>query len=126
MSTFGERLKTLREESKLSQQELGAKLNLSQSTIAYYESNKKQPSQTTLKKMAKYFSVSTDYILAQSNNPTPSNPPQKKKPKDLLRILEQEDYTLNGEIASPADKEKIAKIIELMYWDAKEQNKRKK
>ena len=47
-------------------------------------------------------------------------------PKELLKILEQEDYTLNGEIASPEDKEKIAKIIELMYWDAKEQNKRKK
>ena len=51
---------------------------------------------------------------------------KKKMPKDLLKILEQEDYTLNGRLASPEDKARIQTIIEAIYWDAKERNRRKK
>lgn len=50
---------------------------------------------------------------------------ERKKPKDLIKLLEQEEYTLNGELATPEDKERIKRIVEAMYWDAKEKNKRK-
>jgi len=65
MAMIGERLKELRESKKLTQEELAKFLNLSQSSIAYYESSKKpkQPSQRTLIKIAKYFNVTLDYLL---------------------------------------------------------------
>lgn len=63
MSTFGSRLKNLRENKELSQGELGKRFNLSQSTIAYYESDKKQPNNNTLKKIADFFGVTVDYLL---------------------------------------------------------------
>ncbi|MFB9326968.1 helix-turn-helix domain-containing protein [Paenibacillus aurantiacus] len=65
MSTFGERLKKLRERKKLSQKELAERFNLSQSTIAYYETNKKQPSQSTLQKFADFYETSVDYLLGR-------------------------------------------------------------
>lgn len=65
MITFGRRLKELREKKEMSQEELGRRFNLSQSTIAYYEMDKKQPSQNTLHKMADYFEVTTDYLLGR-------------------------------------------------------------
>ncbi|MCL6446826.1 MAG: helix-turn-helix transcriptional regulator [Armatimonadetes bacterium] len=72
MNTFGQRLKVLREEKKLSQEELGKIFHLSQSTIAYYEKDKKQPSQKTLQKFADFFNVSVDYLLGRTNNPKPA------------------------------------------------------
>lgn len=76
-----------------------------------------------LNKLTKIFNVTADEILGGQALPETSDQP--KKPKDLLKILEQEDYTLNGRLASPEDKERLATIIEAMYWDAKKKNKRK-
>lgn len=63
MATFGERLKELRDENGLSQEDLAKLFNLSQSTISYYEKNKKEPSKRTLTKFALLFGVSVDYLL---------------------------------------------------------------
>lgn len=71
MATFGERLKALREHRNLSQDALGKVLHLSQSVIAHYEADRKQPSNDTLKDIADVFNVTTDYLLGRSNNPLP-------------------------------------------------------
>ncbi|WP_242952403.1 helix-turn-helix domain-containing protein [Anaerocolumna xylanovorans] len=57
------RLKELREHKGLTQKDLAHKLNLTQSTIAYYESGKKLPTVDTLLSLAKFFNVSTDFLL---------------------------------------------------------------
>jgi len=67
MTTFGARLKKERESRDLSQQELANRLNLSQSSIAYYEKDKKQPPQNTLAKIADFFEVSVDYLLGRTD-----------------------------------------------------------
>lgn len=61
---FGERLKNLRLEKKLTQKELGANLSLAESTISLYESAKREPDFETVKKIAAFFGVSTDYLLS--------------------------------------------------------------
>ncbi|PWW06281.1 helix-turn-helix protein [Paenibacillus cellulosilyticus] len=68
MPTFGERLKKLRDRKGISQQELADRFNLSQSTIAYYESDKKQPSQNTLQKLADFYETSVDFLLGRTQN----------------------------------------------------------
>lgn len=73
MATFGERLKSEREKRKLSQQELASRLNISQSSIAYYEKNRKQPPHPTLIKIANHFDVSIDYLLGETDNPSTTN-----------------------------------------------------
>lgn len=64
---FEVRLKELRERKGLTQEDLAQKLNLTQSTIAYYEGGKKLPTVDTLISLAKFFHVSTDFLLGLCN-----------------------------------------------------------
>lgn len=68
MKQFGEQLKKLREEKRLSQEQLGYIFNVSQSSISSYESGDKEPDQTTLIKMATFFNVTNDYLLGASKS----------------------------------------------------------
>lgn len=61
------RLRKLRKEKGLSQKKLGDELGLAVSTIAMYETDKRNPDSETLKKIAKFFDVSTDYLLGVSS-----------------------------------------------------------
>ena len=54
---------TLRKKQGITQQELADAINISRSTIAGYEIEDKQPSYEVIAKIAKYFSVSTDFLL---------------------------------------------------------------
>ena len=64
--TFGERLAELRKKQGLSQSELAKKLNISKSTLAMYETDKRQPNFETQTKIADFFEVSIDYLLGRS------------------------------------------------------------
>ena len=64
---FQKCLKQLRESKNLTQKNLAEILNLTQSTIAYYESGKKQPYLNMLEKLSDYFNVSVDYLLGRTD-----------------------------------------------------------
>lgn len=57
------RLKELREENGLTQQAVANYLNVKQNTYSQYENEKRQLSIDVLIKLAKFYKVSTDYIL---------------------------------------------------------------
>lgn len=61
------RLKLLREEKGLTQKELADILKLSASSIAMYESGKRDPDTSTIKSLAVLFNCSTDFLLGLSN-----------------------------------------------------------
>lgn len=62
---FGNVLKTLRESIGMNQEELSEKFGISKSTIGMYETNKREPNFELLKEFARFFNVSTDYLLEQ-------------------------------------------------------------
>ena len=63
MNTFAERLKLLRTEKGLSQLQLSKETGLRQAAIKYWEAGERQPSAQAVITFAKYFNVSTDYLL---------------------------------------------------------------
>lgn len=63
------RLKLLREQKNMKQSELGKLLNVKESAISKYESEKVVLTADTLIKLAKIFDVSIDYILGISDQP---------------------------------------------------------
>lgn len=117
---FKDRLKELRKSVGLTQKELGEKFGLVKQTISSYENGNSTPDNELLSKIADFFDVTTDNLLGRD-----VTPPKKKIPKDFLKIIEQEDFVLNGRLATPEDRERLIKMYEVMYWDAKEKNKRK-
>ena len=65
---FDERIKELRSAHNLNQVELGKKLGVSKQCICNWENNNIQPSIDMLIKIARYFGVTTDYLLGLDNS----------------------------------------------------------
>ena len=68
---FGLRLRALRNEKKLTQDELGKLLNVSGKTIGTWERDSRQPNIEAINKLASIFDVTTDYLLGNSNEKQP-------------------------------------------------------
>lgn len=60
---FGEKLKELRRGRSMTQQELGAHIGLSKAVISKYEVGMGYPSFDILIRFARFFGVSTDFLL---------------------------------------------------------------
>ena len=63
MIPFGERIRALRNERNWSQVQLAAKLGISDSQVAHYETEDRLPSLQVLVNASRIFGVSTDYLL---------------------------------------------------------------
>ncbi len=64
--TFGQKLKQLRTDRKLTQSELAEKLNLSKANISKYESDDIEPNLQTLTVISTLFNVSIDFLLGNN------------------------------------------------------------
>lgn len=64
----GNRIKLLREEKKIRQDELAKVLSISPSAVGMYERDEREPNDEITIKLAEYFGVSTDYLLGKSDN----------------------------------------------------------
>ena len=60
---FGDILRDLLDERNLSQKQLADDLNISASAVGNYVRNNREPDFETLKKIAVYFQVTTDFLL---------------------------------------------------------------
>lgn len=100
--TLAERVKELRKEKYLTQDEFGKIFGVVKSTVSLYESNKSTPDDEIKKKIAEYFNVSLDYLMGQSDirNPyinikqadkeVPTLPDEFETPEQAMKfVLEQ-------------------------------------
>lgn len=62
MESFGEILKTLRTEKKLTQVELANKLGVGKSIISLWEKDECEPTLSKLRAIANFFGVTIDYL----------------------------------------------------------------
>lgn len=124
--TFGKRLASLREGKKLTQIELANLTSISRSRLSLYETDKREPDLQTVKQLANFFGITVDELLGLADKPSEALSAEPKKPKDLLKFLEQSEVMFDGVPLTEEDKEKVRKALELAFWDAKQQNKRKK
>lgn len=115
MSTFGERLRKLRKEKKLSQKEFGKLFDLSESTIGMYERDERKPDYDTLKRIADFFDETIDYLIT-GKKITSSNDEMWKElldPKTQVFFKDLQD----------APEEKIEELIR--FWEfIKERDKK--
>lgn len=68
-----ENIKKAREAAGLSQKQVSFELRVSAPTVCEWEKGKKRPNSENLKKLAKLYDVSVDYLLGNSDTPTHFN-----------------------------------------------------
>ena len=66
MELFGIRLKALRAQKDLTQNQLAQKLDITRSSVSYYEKGAIYPSVDILVKICRFFNVSADFLLGLS------------------------------------------------------------
>lgn len=71
MKTKYERIRNLREDADLTQEQLGAMIHVPQRTYAYYESGERMVTPQILIELAKFHNVSVDYLLGLTDQKEP-------------------------------------------------------
>lgn len=126
--TVFERVKKLCDGRKISINDLEKSLGYSKNTL--YRLKTQQPGADKIQLIADYFNVSTDYLLGRTDEPNSmsNNVPgwaTTKDKRDFKKMLEEdEDIMFDGVPISGEDKEKIKRVLEALFWDAKEKNKK--
>lgn len=101
MGAFGERLRKLRKQRGLSQNELSKHIGISKSSVNMYERGEREPSFETLEAIADYFNVDMDFLLGRS---------------PMYRIQEN----LNLEKLSVSARQQLIEILEALVGDDEE------
>lgn len=104
------RIKTLREELKMTQQELANKLDGAKSTIAMYENETRKPSLEVLVSLSEIFNCSIDYILCKSDI---RNPESNTSQTPVIRKIERGARKLNDR-----DQERAFNMLKLAFEEA--------
>ena len=69
MGTFKDRLKELRYEQRVSQQEIGKLVNSSKMAVSHWESGHSEPSIAQLIALSDFFGVTVDYLIGKTEMP---------------------------------------------------------
>ncbi|KZU69523.1 helix-turn-helix domain-containing protein [Lactiplantibacillus plantarum] len=116
---IAKRIKELRNLKRISQRELSEKLSVSQQTVGSWETGRSEPNTEMIKKLARFFDVSTDYLLG-NNEKTHKSPDWATEADriDLDKLLQSNTpMGYGGMSMAPEDKEKVRNVIEGIYWD---------
>lgn len=68
MATIGEKLKTLRKNKKLTQEQVAPLVGLSRSTLSNYEINRRTPHLKELERLARFYGVGMEYFTVSVQN----------------------------------------------------------
>lgn len=88
---FSEILRKLRKSKNLSQKQFAQAVFISPAAVSQYETGRTLPSRDTLERIAKFFDVSTDYLLGVS-------------PNTALEELMNQDYCVGVTVSTLVDK----------------------
>lgn len=131
-------LKELRYANGAKQEDVAKTIGISKSGYGYYEQGRSMPDPEMLLKLAKYFNVSTDYLLGNSNKKEPEieiNTPKEYTDKYKVTSRDKRQYIEHIKKANEAffmddefdeeDKKEILDTMNEIFWRAKAMNKRK-
>lgn len=118
MPTFGERIAKLRTNRNLSQSEIAKRINVAKSTLAMYETNKREPSFEITQRIADFYNVTVDYLLTgRTDDPSPTAGPSIPPEANV--------FFYEWDKLSDEDKEKALAHIKFLQHLAEQDNKKK-
>lgn len=124
---FGEKVRKLRRERGLIQQELADILGVSVRTIKNYESGNSYPKKRDIyKKLADYFNVNINYFLTEDENfiIQANNQYGYHGSIQAQELVQSASALFAGGSLSEEDKDAVMRALQDAYWDAKKENKK--
>lgn len=97
---LGQRIKYLRMQKNMTQEQLAEVIGISRSALSMYELNQREPDLNTIIKFADFFQVSTDYLLGRLDYPSLTTPEAREELKEFIRLVIKEireEYSDEGE-----------------------------
>ncbi|MBP3231246.1 MAG: helix-turn-helix transcriptional regulator [Anaerovibrio sp.] len=109
--SLGKRIKGLRQHQELLQSDVAQQLGITQSQYSKLERDALEPSLEMIRRLAKLFYVSSDYLL-EIDNAIDCEPTF-----DLYELLLHGNLTLDGRFLSNQDCNKIRDMIRILLQD---------
>ena len=120
MDTLGDRLRKARERKNLTQVQVKQRTGINNKTLSGYEKNVSEPDLETLKILANLYEVSVDWLIGNTDDPTPHSKdlytPKTDRQYDLLLREIKEKYP-RVNIDDPDVRRKLMKAIDLALDD---------
>jgi transcriptional regulator with XRE-family HTH domain len=112
---LGDRLKLLRSEKKLTQQEMSEKIGIERSRYSHYENDRVEPDTTTLRKLAEVHKVSLDFILGLTEDrnssylgaPTDDEIHEMKSLYDAMQEDPDDEFFVDGYLKATEEEKKM-------------------
>lgn len=104
---IGKIIKQLRKERDITQADLAKAVGVTTSSIGMYETGVRNPSYDVIVKLAKYFNVSTDFLLGNTVNDIEELPDFEEEDTSELKILFDKIRDLSED-----DQKRINAIVE--------------
>lgn len=123
------RIRKIRKEKRISGPKLAEMLNITPTYLYEIELEKKRLGSEMASNIADIFGVSVDYLLGRSEDETTTAAAPEwattKDKRDFKRMLEEDAPVMfDGVPIDDEDREKIKRVMEAMFWDAKKKNKK--
>jgi transcriptional regulator with XRE-family HTH domain len=83
---FSQRIKALRLNKKMTQQDIALLLGITRQAYAKYENDQSEPDNHTLKTLADYYHVSIDYLLGRTDD-------SEENPKGEMYFFDKDKWT---------------------------------
>ncbi|MGM0882085.1 MAG: helix-turn-helix domain-containing protein [Bacillota bacterium] len=126
--SLGTRIKHLRTERGLTQQEIASQLEMGRSNFGHIENDRVTPTSEDLQKIADILNTTTDYLLGRdfSGATVPEWATYKDK-RDFKKLLEEDgEIMFDGVPLSQTDRRRVMDVLTGLFWEAKQMNKHKK
>lgn len=117
--TFGKRLRALREQRGLRQEDIGKVINVGKSAVSQWESGARIPDLETVNRLSSYFGVSVDYLLGRTDSrEAPQYDKIKTSADEVTELLEtlhkRPEMKMLFSITKNATKEDIEKAVKII------------
>lgn len=112
---IGKRVRELRKARKITQEELSRLLNVHQTAISQWETQRTEPDVASIHKIAELFDVTTDYLMGVSDQPSVTISAEDAEVWELRESLRRNpDLHMLFSLTKDASKEDISKAVKII------------
>jgi len=118
---FSDKLKELRLQNNLTQEQLARRLDITRRTYIYYETGKKYPSVKLLASVAEFFNVSISFLVDEQKETTAQEQVVNPKKLEANQLVKEIVGLLSGGELSEIEKDALMKELQEVCEKVKQQ-----